>query len=150
MSDRPSQPQADRVAALASDLRTLVGKLRRKLREQAGREEFSSSQVSVLLRLEKHGPATLSHLARAESMRPQSMSAVIAPLDAAGLVSGAPDPADGRKTLLSLTPKCQKLIHERRAAKQDWLTKMILAKLSTQEQELLAAALPLLARFVED
>jgi DNA-binding MarR family transcriptional regulator len=150
MSDRSRQPQAERVAALASEIRTLVGKLKRKLREQAGREEFSSSQVAVLLRLEKDGPATLSHLARAEAMRPQSMSAILGPLDAAGLVSGAPDPADGRKTLLSLTPKCRKLIQERRAAKQDWLTKRILAKLSTQEQEQLATALELLARFVED
>ena len=42
-------------------------------------------------------------LACAEGMRPQSMNTVIADLDAAGLIRGAPDPADGRRTVISLT-----------------------------------------------
>jgi DNA-binding MarR family transcriptional regulator len=150
MSNRPSRSQADRASALALEMRTQIGKLKRKLRDQTGHEDITSSQASVLLRLENDGPATASKLARAEAMRPQSMSAVIAPLEAAGLVSGAHDPNDGRQTLLSLTQKCRELIHERRAAKQDWLTKTILAKLSAQEQEQLAAALEILARLVED
>ena len=104
----------------------------------------------MLLRLEKDGPATVSNLARAEAMRPQSMSAVIAPLEAAGLVSGAPDPKDGRQTLFSLTQKCRKRIEERRAAKQDWLTKAILGKLSAGEQDQLAAGLKSLALLAED
>ena len=150
MSDRSRRSQADRVSALALEMRTLIGKLKRKLRDQTGHEDFSASQVSVLLRLETDGPATVSNLARSEAMRPQSMSAVIARLEAAGLVRGDPDPNDGRQTLLSLTKKCRELIQERRAAKQDWLTKTILAKLSAQEQERLAAALEILARLVED
>lgn len=150
MSNRLSRTQTDRASALAFEMRTLVGKLMRKLRDQTGREDFNSSQMSVLLLLEKDGPATVSNLARAEAMRPQSMSAVIAPLEAAGLVRGAPDPNDGRQTLLSLTQKCRERIQERRAAKQDWLTKTILAKLSAQEQEQLAADLEILARLVED
>jgi DNA-binding MarR family transcriptional regulator len=150
MSSRPSRSQADRASALALEMRTLIGRLKRKMRDQTGHEDFTFSQVSVLLRLEKDGPATISNLARAEAMRPQSMSAVIAPLEAAGLVSGAPDPNDGRQTLLSLTQKCRELFEERRAAKQDWLTKTILAKLSAQEQEQLAASLEILARLVED
>lgn len=150
MSNRISRSQADRASALALEMRTLIGKLKRKLRDQTGDDDFTSSQVSVLLRLENSGPATVSNLARAEAMRPQSMSAVIAPLEAAGLVSGVPDPNDGRQTLLSLTKKCRERMQERRAAKQDWLTKTIQAKLSVQEQEKLAAALEVLARLVED
>jgi DNA-binding MarR family transcriptional regulator len=150
MSTRPSRSQADRASVLALDMRTVLGKLKRKLRDQSGHEDFNSSQTSVLLRLEKDGPATVSNLARAEAMRPQSMSAVITSLEASGLVSGTPDPLDGRQTLLSLTKKCRELIQKRRAAKQDWLTRTILAKLSAQEQENLAAALESLARLVED
>lgn len=131
-------------------MRTLIGRLKRKLRDQTDHEDFTSTQTSVLLRLEGDGPATISNLARAEAMRPQSMSAVIAPLEAAGLVRGVPDPNDGRQTLISLTPTCQKLIQERRAAKQDWLTRTIQAKLSAQEQEQLAAALEIVARLIED
>jgi DNA-binding MarR family transcriptional regulator len=131
-------------------MQTLIGKLKRKLRDQAGHEDFTSSQVSVLLHLEKEGPATVSNLARAEAMRPQSMSAVIAPLEAAGLVTGTPDPNDGRQTLLSLTKKCRELIQARRAAKQDWLTRTIQAKLSAGDQQKLAEALGILARLAED
>ena len=103
-----------------------------------------------MLRLEKDGPSTASNLAKSEAMRPQSMSALIAPLEAAGLVRGAPDPNDGRQTLLSLTQKCKERIQQRRAAKQDWLSRTIVARLSAQEQHRLAAALPILARLVED
>ncbi len=83
-------------------------------------------------------------------MRPQSMSAVVTSLQEAGLVSGAPDPSDGRKTLMSLTPKCLKSLQEGRAARQDWLTTTISQKLSAQEQEKLQRALELLTRLVED
>ncbi len=83
-------------------------------------------------------------------MRPQSMSAVVTPLQEARLVSGEPDPNDGRQTLMSLTPKCLKWIQEGRAARQDWLTTRISQKLSVQEQEKLHAALALLTRLVED
>jgi len=150
MSRRPGQPQADRASALALEMRTLIGKLKRKLRDQTGQDDFTSSQAAVLLRLEKNGPATVSNLARAEAMRPQSMSAAISPLEAAGLVSGAPDPSDGRQTLLSLTSQCRGLLQKRRAAKQDWLTTTIQAKLSAHEQAKLAEALQILARLVED
>jgi DNA-binding MarR family transcriptional regulator len=150
MSKRASRSRTDHASALALEMRTLIGKLRRTLRDQAGPGEFNASEASVLLRLEKEGPATASNLARAEVMRPQSMSAVIAPLESAGLVSGAPDPQDGRQTLFSLTQRCRKLIDKRRAAKQDWLTKAILAKLSAQEQDQLDVALKILARLAED
>jgi DNA-binding MarR family transcriptional regulator len=106
--------------------------------------------VSVLLRLEKDGPATASSLARAEGMRPQSIAPVIAALQAAGLVGGAPDPTDGRRTLLSLTHACRKWAEEGRAARQDWLTRTLQARLSPQEQVELATAVELLKRLVDD
>ena len=104
----------------------------------------------MLLRLEKHGPATVSSLARSEGMRPQSMSAAIAALEAAGLVRGAADPDDGRQTIMSLTEACREWIREGRAARQDWLSRTIRARLSLQEQATLQAAIPLLQRLVDD
>jgi DNA-binding MarR family transcriptional regulator len=78
------------------------------------------------------------------------MSAVVTPLQEAGLVSGSPDPSDRRQTLLSLTPKCLKRLREGRAARQDWLTTTVSQKLSTHEQEKLREALELLRRLAED
>lgn len=150
MSNRLLSPQVEHAYTLAAELRTIIGKLKRRLREHGSGGDLTPSQVSVILRLESEGSATVSSLARAEGMRPQSMAAVIGPLEAAGLLSSAPDPSDGRQTLLSLSKMCQKQIQDGRAARQDWLTRTIQSKLSAQEQEKLAAAVELLARIVED
>jgi DNA-binding MarR family transcriptional regulator len=133
---------------LAVELHELVGKLRRRLREQADAGDLPPSQVAVLRRLEREGPITVSALARVVGVRSQSMGATVAALQAAGLVSGAPDPADGRQTLLSLTPACRKWIRQNRAAKQDWLLRAIGAELNAREQQELARALALLNRVV--
>ncbi|MDR3438311.1 MarR family transcriptional regulator [Telmatospirillum sp.] len=150
MKDQADNPQTVRAAALAAELRALAGKLKRRLREQASSKDLTPSQVSVLLRLEKDGPATASSLARAEGMRPQSMGSVITALQAAGLVSGAPDPTDGRQTILSLTEACRKWVEEGRAARQDWLFRTLEARLSPEEQDKLAVAVALLKRLVDD
>jgi len=131
---------------LAGDLRAFATQLRRRLRAQADAGDLTPSQTAVLLRLESHGPATTSALARAEGMRPQSMGAVISALEAGGLVRGTPDPADGRQTLLSLTEACREWLALGRAARQDWLVRAIEDQLSAEEQAQLAAAMPLLQR----
>ena len=83
-------------------------------------------------------------------MRPQSMSAIITSLLEAGLVDGSPDPNDRRQTLMSLSRKCEKLLKEGRAARQDWLAQAIRQKLSPQEQKQLSSALHLLEQITED
>ncbi len=150
MSSRRSSTQTGLARALAAEMRTVLRKLKLRYREHGGGNDLTSSQLSVILRLEKDGSATVSSLARVEGMRPQSMSAVVTPLLERGLVRGAPDRNDGRQTLMSLTPKCVKLLQEGRAARQDWLTTRISQKLSVQEQEKLKAALELLKRLAED
>jgi DNA-binding MarR family transcriptional regulator len=137
------------VMALAGELRVVVGQLRRRLREQASFGDLTWSQTSVLSRLEREGPATVTSLARAEGMRPQSMGAIVSALEAAGLVTGSPDPQDGRQTILSLTSACREWIKAARAAKEDWLFQAIQSKLSLQEQGELAKAVELLKRLAE-
>ena len=150
MSNRKSSTQSGLAATLAAEMRTVFRKLKQRVRDQGGGNDLQPSQASVLLRLERDGAATVSSLARAEGMRPQSMSAIVTPLQESGLISGASDPSDGRQTLMSLTPKCLKWIQEGRTARQDWLTTTISQKLSVHEQEKLQAALELLKRLVED
>lgn len=150
MTNQPTHHQPSRAPALAQDIRALLGKLKRRLREQGNVGDLTPSQTSVLLRLEKDGPVTAAALARAEGMRPQSMGPVIAALEGAGLVSGAPDPHDRRQTLLSLTDACCKWMEEGRAARQDWLVRAIQARLSPQEQDELAAGIALLKRLADD
>jgi DNA-binding MarR family transcriptional regulator len=149
MNDRPGDPEAARASALAAELRVLIGKLKRRLREEAHSGDLTLSQTSVLSRLEREGPATVTTLARAEGVRSQSMGATVSDLEAAGLVSGAPDPADGRQTILSLTAACREMIKASRTAREDWLFRAIRTKLAPTEQEELATGVELLKRLAD-
>ena len=135
-----------RALAMASDLRILIGQLKRRLREEATLGDFTPSQIAVLRRLHDDGPATVTALARAEGVRSQSMGATVAALEAAGMVSGSPDPNDGRQTILSLTAACRKKVLAGRAAHEDWLFRTIQSKLTLKEQGELAHAVELLKR----
>jgi DNA-binding MarR family transcriptional regulator len=149
MNNPPNDPEAARTLAVAGELRVLIGKLKRRLREESHLGDFTWSQVEVLVRLEREGPSTVSSLARAEGVRPQSMGETLSALKTAGLVSGAPDPNDGRQTVLSITDACRELIRAGRAAREDWLFRAIRTKLGTAEQEELARAVELLKRLVD-
>ena len=150
MINRKSSTPPGLASTLAAEMRTVFRKLKLRYREYGGGNDLTPSQASVLLRLERDGAATVSSLARAEGMRPQSMSAIVTPLQDSGLVSGAPDPGDGRQTLMSLTPKCLKWLEEGRAARKDWLTMTISQNLSAHEQHSLQSALKLITRLVEE
>jgi len=149
MAEQSADARAQQTAALAAELRVVAGQLKRRLRQQAHFSDLTSSQLATLTRLERDGASTVTALARAESMRPQSMGANVAALEAAGLVSGSPDPHDGRQTLWAITPACRKRIREGRAAREDWLFRTIQQEFSQAEQAKLAVAVALLKRLVE-
>lgn len=148
MTKPPESRDTIRASALAGDLRVLVGNLKRQLRQQTHLGDLTWSQIAVLGRLDRDGPATVTALARAEGMRPQSMGANIAALETAGLVGGTPDPNDGRQTILSLTAACREWIKAERAAREDWLARAIQTHLSAAEQDEVARAVELLKRLI--
>ncbi|KPC54729.1 MarR family protein [Amantichitinum ursilacus] len=137
------------LVSLAGELRISLAKLVRRVREQAQQGDFTSSQKSVLLRLERNGASTVSALARAESVRPQSMRVTVAALEAQGAVSGHPDPTDARQTLITLTETFREKVKHTRAIKEDWLLRALQAQLSVDEQTTLASAVQLLQRLAE-
>jgi DNA-binding MarR family transcriptional regulator len=141
----------DRLSALSGDMRVVIGKLVRRVRAQSHfTGDLTWAQISVLSLLERDGPATVTMLAKAQGMRPQSMGANVSVLEAAGMIAGAQDPNDGRQTIFSLTPACRKLAQSSRAAKEDWLIQAIQKNFSAEEQEQLSVALNLLKRLVDD
>jgi DNA-binding MarR family transcriptional regulator len=149
MAEHQDPPDDAKALALASDFRALIGQFKRMFRDQASLGDMTLSQVSVLGRLDRDGPATVTSLARAAGVRPQSMGATVSALETMGLVSGAPDPNDGRQTIWSLTPACRERIRVGRAAREDWLFHVIQKRLSAAEQEQLANGLALLKRLTE-
>ena len=134
--------------ALAAELRVAISNLKRRFRDQADLGDLTWSQLCVISRLDREGPATVTTLARAEGVRSQSMGATVSALESAGLVGGSPDPGDGRQTILSLTETCREWLKAGRAVNEDWLSKAIQTKLAPTEQEELAHAVELLKRLV--
>jgi len=148
MSEQTDKADATTLA-LAGELRVLIGKLKRRLREQANVGDLTPSQTAVLRHLSQVGPTTVTALAQAEGVRPQSMGATVSTLQTAGFVSGAPHPSDGRQTILSLTPAFQEKLAAGRAVHEDWLFRAIRTSLAPAEQQDLAHAVALLRRLAD-
>jgi DNA-binding MarR family transcriptional regulator len=133
-------------AQLAHDLRETVGRIIRRLRAEPG-PPFG--QLAVLGRLDRQGPASISDLAAADRMRPQSMAQTVRDLEDAGLVSRRPDPTDGRRSFVELTPAGLETLETTRAQREDWLTRTLDRELDADQRELLREALMLLRRVAD-
>ena len=149
MSTHPAESELEFAHALAVEVRMLSSQLRRRLRQEATVADWTESQRAVLLRLERHDGATVTELALAEGVRSQSMGATVASLIEAGYIKGTPDPADGRRTLLSLTTQTRKVFRQVRAAREDWLQRAIAARYTPAEQKQLAGAVRLMQRLLD-
>lgn len=139
---RPSDPSLEPVVA---DLTLAIGQLLRRLRTEAHPGELNLSQSSVLARLERESPMTTADLARAESMKPQSMKAILATLEEEGCVERQPHPTDGRQILFVPTSKGLEEQRRRSTAKREWLIEA-LAGFDQGDIQTLAAAIPLIRR----
>lgn len=136
-------------AAVAAQLRAVTVGLIRRLRSTASPGDLTWSQESALLRLETGGPQTISQLARAEGTRSQSMGAIVASLEAQGLVDRAADARDGRQSIITVSDAGRIALDDARAVKQDWLAERLTYEFNQDEQGILAQAVPLLQRIVE-
>ena len=135
-------------AALATSLRLVAGRLSRRLRQQGG-AGLSPSQLSALATVERHGPLHLGELAGLEGVAPPTLTRVVARLEEAGLVVRAPDPADGRSSVVTITRRGKGALAGVRGARAAFLARRIEA-LAEDDRALLAAALPVLDRLLED
>ncbi|WP_334171867.1 MarR family winged helix-turn-helix transcriptional regulator [Sinomonas sp.] len=135
-------------ARVAAELRGVLGRLNRRLRQQADVGDLTRSQLNLISRLEREGPATVSDLARAEGVRPQSMGATVAALEEAGYLRRDPDPADRRKASISLSDAAREQIAASRLVRQDWLQRALSRELTREELERVHEAIALLSRIV--
>ncbi len=134
------------VDQLAAVLRANVGLLLRRLRQVHGEGELTLPESSALVRLERGGPATPSALARLEQISPQSMGATLAALESRGLVERRSDPADGRRSVMSVTEAGRQVLGDRRNARTEQLARALSAGFTRPELEQLMAVAPLLER----
>ena len=134
-------------APIAHEFRETLGRVIRRVRAEGGQPPVG--QMAVLGRLDREGPASTSDLAAAERMRPQSMAQTVRDLESAGLVSRRPDPDDGRRALVELTPAGLERLLTTRARREGWLAELFEHEFTAAERETLRAALPLLRRIAD-
>src|SRR5438270_12804383 len=109
-------------ALVASELRAVLGRLVRRLRAE---HKFPLSQGIVLGRLDRVGPQSVSDLAHAEGVRPQSMAQTVSDLEAEHLVIRRPDPDDRRRALVELTDQGRLALAAERRRRGGWLASAI-------------------------
>ncbi|MEV5834268.1 MarR family winged helix-turn-helix transcriptional regulator [Nocardia sp. NPDC052112] len=135
---------AESAVRAASEVRVVIGRLRRRMRELAADDDLTPSQASVLSRLDRDGPASTSDLAAAERVRPQSMAMTVAVLDGYGFVDRHPDPTDRRRQLWSLTAAGRARLTGDRQLRQEWLARTLHERYTEAQRRTILEALALL------
>lgn len=99
---------------VAGALHSAAIHLLRRLRKEDERSGTSAARLSALSVLVFGGPMRLTDLARAEQVKPPTMTRIVAGLEAQGLVRRAAAEDDARAVRLAATPRGERLLHQAR------------------------------------
>lgn len=107
--------------------------------------DLQTNQLSAMGVLLNDGDMLMGELAATEKVQPPSMTRIVNGLEERGYLARRPDPRDGRRCLVTLTPAGREVILANRRRRNEWLTVRI-AELDPDEREVLRQALPILAK----
>jgi len=133
--------QAARIARIAASV------IRRSRNHGRTDTDLSLTQEWALALLESAGMSG-AELARAQNVRPQTMSTALAGLEKLHYIEKVPDSGDGRRTILRATDLGATAMREARQAKHAWLASVI-SEFSDSERLELGRGLDLLERVAE-
>ena len=117
--------KADDAESLADQLHSAAIHLLRQLRKEDDASGLSAPRLSALSVVVFGGPLTLGDLARAEQVKPPTMTRIVTGLERDGLVKRKADPRDRRLTQIEATPKGQKVLAAGRARRVETLTRAV-------------------------
>lgn len=116
MPQRPSPSSREpRAAAVANQLHSAAIHLLRRVRLEDDGMGLTAPLASALSVIVFGGPLALGALARAEQVRPPTITRVVAQLERRGLVTRAPDAEDGRVQRVRATAKGRHVLEAGRA-----------------------------------
>ena len=111
------------------------------------RGELSMVAASTLADLERRGPRRVTELAESQGVTQPAMTGLVGRLAAGGLVDRAPDPADRRGVLVTVTDDGRAVLAARREARASALA-ALLDDLDVDDYAALAAAVGAINRLV--
>jgi DNA-binding MarR family transcriptional regulator len=115
-------------------------RLARRLQAERAPGALPLLKVSLLAHLHRRGPLHPGALAAAERLQPQSLTRTLAALERDGLIRRDLDPADGRRSVLTLTPAGAEILREEMRGGDRWLASNLAARCTPAERDLLRLA----------
>ncbi|HEX4787484.1 MAG TPA: MarR family transcriptional regulator [Actinospica sp.] len=117
-------------------------RLARRLRFERPADSLSLTKIAVLAHVYRAGAATPGEIAAAERLQPQSLTRVLAELEADGLITRERDERDRRQSVLELTEAGGFALAADMGARDRWLAEALEELTETERQVLyLAGAL---------
>ncbi len=133
--------------ACADQIRRAVAQLQRQLRTLRANHGVSPGKLIVLSRLYRLArPITAVELARLERLQPQSLTRIIADLEARGLLARRQGDTDRRQILIEITKAGRDLLVQDARAQTAWLAERLGHGFNETELAVLGLAAPLLGR----
>jgi DNA-binding MarR family transcriptional regulator len=134
----------------AAHLRTAIVRTARRLRQEAAAETtgLTPTSVAALATIERHGPLTPSEVASIERVKRPTITRTLGCLEREGLIDRAPDPADGRSSLVSVNGAGRERLRRLRGRKNAYLARRM-KDLTDEEVETLERAAEILERMRE-
>jgi DNA-binding MarR family transcriptional regulator len=123
-----------------------VMRLARRLRVEAPPGGLSAGALGLLATLHREGPLTGVQLAAAEGLKPQSLTRLLARLEADGLIARAADQGDRRNLLIRLLPDGRRALREAMQERRRWLADALADRLDDDERKTLIEAAELMLR----
>ncbi len=133
---------------LADKLHSAAIHLLRRLRKEDDASGISAPRLSALSVVVFGGPLTLGKLARAEQVKPPTMTRIVTGLEKEGLIRRKGDPTDGRLTHIEATAKGRKILYAGRARRVEKLASAV-GGLSPKELAELRRGVQLVREVVE-
>jgi DNA-binding MarR family transcriptional regulator len=147
--DATDDATAQDALTAATSVRRGVIRLGRRLRAERPAHDITLLQLAVLAELNDAGPMTPGRLAAAQRVQPQSLTRVLATLEARGLLGRQADPGDGRRALLAITAEGRQILRRDVDQRDSWLAQAMAAQLTPTERELLRLAGELMDRLAK-
>ncbi len=132
----------------AARLRIAVARLSRRLRQTAAAGSLTTTEVDVLVAMDRRGPLRLSDLAGFAGLNPTMLSRLIPKLEEAGLMRRLVAEGDRRVCRVEVTAKGRRLLERIRSERNDVLSRL-LQQLDSSAREVVAQAVPVLEQLAE-
>jgi len=136
-------------AHVAVRLRASVSHLGRQLRAGMPPQALGTAALGALSHLYRRGPLTPTQLAQHEGVKLQTLTRLLAELEAAGHIRRRPHELDGRQSLLALTPRGARLLTGEAKRREASLASVLADRLAPDERAALLRACDLIDRVAD-